>query len=123
LDLKGNVSEAPGENVFLIKDNKVITPPTSSSALEGITRDSIFELAQDLGYKIAIRKIPKSELYEADEMFLSGTAAEITPIIQIDKKKIGAGKLGKVTKNLMSAYSKVVMNKSKKYSHWLTEAY
>ncbi len=123
LDLKGNVSEAPGENVFLIKGDKVITPPLSSSALEGITRDSIFKLAQDLGYKIAIRKIPKSELYEADEMFLSGTAAEITPIIQIDKKKIGTGKLGKVTKNLMSAYSEVVMNKNKKYSHWLTEAY
>jgi len=123
LDLKGNVSEAPGENIFLVKNDKLITPSISSSALEGITRDSIFKLAKDLGYETAIRKIPKSELYHADEMFLSGTAAEITPIIQIDHKKIGTGRLGKMTKKLMLAYGNAVMNKNEKYSHWLTEVY
>ena len=123
LDLKGNASEAPGENIFLVKDDKLITPSISSSALEGITRDSIFKLAKDLGFKVIIRKIPKSELYQADEMFLSGTAAEITPIIQIDHKKIGTGRLGKMTKKLMLAYANAVMNKNEKYSHWLTEVY
>jgi len=123
LDLKGNVSEAPGENIFMIKNNKVITPSLSSSALEGLTRASIFELSKDLGYNVIIKKIRKSELYQADEIFLSGTAAEITPIIQLDHKKIGTGRLGKVTTKLMAAYSDVVMNKNEKYSHWITEVY
>jgi len=123
LDLKGNVSEAPGENIFMIKNNKVITPPLSSSALEGITRACIFELSKDLGYKVIIKKIRKDELYQADEIFLSGTAAEITSIIQLDHKKIGTGRLGKVTTKLMTAYSDVVMNKNEKYSHWITEVY
>jgi branched-chain amino acid aminotransferase len=123
LDLKGNVSEAPGENIFMIKNNKVITPTLSSSALEGLTRASIFELSKDLGYNVIIKKIRKSELYQADEIFLSGTAAEITPIIQLDHKKIGTGRLGKVTTKLMAAYSDVVMNKNEKYSHWITEVY
>jgi len=123
LDLKGNVSEAPGENIFMIKNNKVITPPLSSSALEGITRACIFELSKDLGYKVIIKKIRKDELYQADEIFLSGTAAEITSIIQLDHKKIGTGRLGKVTTKLMAAYSDVVMNKNEKYSHWITEVY
>ncbi len=123
LDLKGDVSEAPGENIFMIKNNKVITPPLSSSALEGITRACIFELSKDLGYKVIIKKIRKDELYQADEIFLSGTAAEITSIIQLDHKKIGTGRLGKVTTKLMAAYSDVVMNKNEKYSHWITEVY
>ncbi len=123
LDLKGNVSEAPGENIFMIKNNKVITPSLSSSALEGITRASIFELSKDLGYNVTIKKIRKDELYQADEIFLSGTAAEITPIIQLDHQKIGTGRLGKVTTKLMAAYSDVVMNKNEKYSHWITEVY
>lgn len=121
LDLKGNVSEAPGENIFLVRDEQLITPPISSSALDGITRDTIITLAHDMGYKTSIRKIPKSELYLADEIFLTGTAAEITPIIQIDHKKIG--KVGKITKSMITAYNDVVMNKNDKYSNWLTAVY
>ena len=121
LDLVGNVSEAPGENIFLVRDEQLITPPISSSALEGITRDTIITLAHDMGYKTIIRKIPKSELYLADEVFLTGTAAEITPIIQIDHKKIG--KVGKITKSMITAYNDVVMNKNDKYSNWLTAVY
>ncbi|MEK6965823.1 MAG: branched-chain amino acid transaminase [Thermoproteota archaeon] len=121
LDLAGNVSEAPGENIFLVRDEQLITPPISSSALEGITRDTIITLAHDMGYKTIIRKIPKSELYLADEVFLTGTAAEITPIIQIDHKKIG--KVGKITKSMITAYNDVVMNKNDKYSNWLTAVY
>jgi branched-chain amino acid aminotransferase len=123
LDLCGNVSEAPGENIFLVKNNELITPPLSSSALNGITRRSIIVLANDMNLKIKARKISKNELKLADEIFLSGTAAEITPIIKIDKKKVGDGKVGNITRLLMATYSDIVMNKSKKYSQWLTKVY
>jgi len=123
LDKLGNVSEAPGENIFVVKDDEIITPPLSSSALAGITRDSIFELAEDRGYKVVIREITRSELYIADEVFLSGTAAEIIPIIRIDQNVIGNRKMGIITSELISDYTDVVMNRNKKYSEWLTPVY
>ncbi len=123
LDKLGNVSEAPGENIFIVKDDEIITPPLSSSALAGITRDSIFELAEDRGYKVVIREITRSELYIADEVFLSGTAAEIVPIVRIDQNIIGNGKVGIITSELISDYTDVVMNRNKKYSEWLTPVY
>ena len=123
LDQSGDVSEAPGENIFLVKNNVLITPPLNSSALDGITRKSIITIAKDLGLKSKIRKIRKTELKLADEVFLSGTAAEITPVIKIDKKKIMHAKVGNITKLLTTAYSNIVMNKNKKYSHWLTRVY
>ncbi|MFB5645485.1 MAG: branched-chain amino acid transaminase [Nitrosopumilaceae archaeon] len=123
LDLEDNVSEAPGENIFIIKNNEITTPPISSSALKGITRDSIIKFSKDLGYKASIKKIRKNQLLSADEVFLSGTAAEITPITKINHKKIGNGKVGKITKLLMTSYTDIVMNKNKKYSHWLTKVY
>jgi len=123
LDKLGNVSEAPGENIFIVKDDEIITPPLSSSALAGITRDSIFELAEDRGYKVVIREITRSELYIADEVFLSGTAAEIIPIIRIDQNIVGNGKIGIITSELIADYTDVVMNRNKKYSEWLTPVY
>lgn len=123
LDKFGNVSEAPGENIFIVLNNKIITPPTSSSALKGITRDSIFRLVEDRNYESSIREINRSELYIADEIFLTGTAAEITPIIRVDERKIGNGKVGKITKELMADYTDVVMNRNEKYSTWLTPVY
>ena len=123
LDQSGNVSEAPGENIFLVKNNELITPPLTSSALNGITRKSIITIAKDMGFKTKVRKVSKKELKLADEIFLSGTAAEITPVIQIDKKRIKASKVGNITKLLMTAYSNIVMNKNKKYSQWLTRVY
>jgi len=123
LDKLGNVSEAPGENIFIVKDDEIITPPLSSSALAGITRDSIFELAKDRGYKVVIREITRSELYIADEVFLSGTAAEIIPIIRIDQNIVGNGKIGIITSELIADYTDVVMNRNKKYSEWLTPVY
>jgi branched-chain amino acid aminotransferase len=123
LDKIGNVSEAPGENIFIVKNNQIITPPLSSSALAGITRDSIFQLAEDRGYKVVIREISRSELYIAEEVFLSGTAAEITPIIKIDKNKIGNGGVGTITSEIMSDYTDSVMNRNEKYSEWLTRVY
>lgn len=123
LDQHANVSEAPGENIFIVRDNEIITPSLDSSALEGITRDTVFCIANDIGLKVSLRQITRGELYLADEMFLSGTAAEITPIVWIDHKKVGNGRAGRITKQLMSEYANIVMNKNGKYSHWLTAVY
>ena len=123
LDQSGNVSEAPGENIFLVKNNKLVTPTLSASALDGITQKSIITLAKDMNLEVKVRKVSKKELKFADEIFLSGTAAEITPVIKLDKKKIGDGKVGKNTKSLMTYYTDIVMNKNKKYSHWLTPVF
>ena len=123
LDKNGYVSEAPGENIFIIKNNTLFTPPLSSSALDGITRKSILTFSKDLGLKTKIKNITKEELKSASEVFLSGTAAEITPIIKVDKKKIGTGKIGNLTKTIMEKYHDIVMNQSKKYSKWVTPVY
>ena len=123
LDHLGNVSEAPGENIFILRNGNIITPPASSSALEGITRESVMEIAQDQGYKIIEREIPRTELYLADEIFLTGTAAEITPVISIDGKEIGNGRAGKITKQISSIYSDITIDKNKKYAHWITAVY
>jgi branched-chain amino acid aminotransferase len=123
LDLHANISEAPGENIFAVKDDVLITPPLSSSALEGITRDSIMRLADDFGYKVKEKEITRGHIYLADEVFLTGTAAEITPILSIDGKKIGSGKPGKITKEMMSVYTDIIMAKNEKYSSWLTAVY
>lgn len=123
LDHVGNVSEAPGENIFVVRNGKVITPPSSSSALEGITRESVIDLIHDIGYEFIEREIPRTELYLADEIFLTGTAAEITPVITIDNKKIGTGKVGHITKQIRSIYSDITFGRNDKYSHWLTGIY
>ena len=123
LDRFGNVSEAPGENIFLVKNDILITPPLSSSALDGITRKSIISFSKEMKLKTKIKKISREELMSADEVFLSGTAAEITPIIKIERKKIGSGKLGITTKMIMETYTDIVMNKNKKFAKWLTAVY
>lgn len=123
LDYLGNISEAPGENIFIIRDGKLLTPPPSSSALEGITKDSVVKIAEDLGYHTVEREIPRTEIYFADEVFLTGTAAEISPVISIDGKKVGDGKVGKITENIRKVYSDITMGKNKKYSKWITPVY
>ncbi len=123
LDHNGNVSEAPGENIFIVKDGQLLTPSLSSSALEGITRDAVIKIATDLDIDVVERKIKRSELVVSDEIFLTGTAAEITPIISMDSKKIGNGKPGIITKKMMQEYTNIVMNRNDNYSHWLTSVY
>jgi len=123
LDHDGNVSEAPGENIFIVREGRIITPPLSSSALEGITRDAVIKIGKDLDIQVSENNITRSELLMSDEVFLTGTAAEITPIIEIDGKKIGNGKPGSVTKKMMDEYTDIVMNKDENYSHWLTPVY
>ncbi len=123
LDHLGNISEAPGENIFVVRDRKLLTPPPSSSALEGITKDSVVKIAEDLGYQIIEREIPRTEIYFADEVFLTGTAAEITPVISVDNKLVGDGKVGKITGDIRKIYSDITMGKNKKYSKWITPVY
>jgi len=123
LDHNGNVSEAPGENIFIVRDGQLITPSLESSALEGITRDAVIKIARDFDVDVVEREIARSELGISNEIFLTGTAAEITPIISMDSKKIGNGKPGVITKKIMLEYTNIVMNKNDNYSHWLTAVY
>lgn len=123
LDHIGNVSEAPGENIFIVREGQLITPPLSSSALNGITRDAIIKIARDLDIEVSETEIARSELTISDEIFLTGTAAEITPVISMDGKKIGDGKVGDITKKMMDEYTDIVMNKNQDYAHWLTAVY
>jgi len=123
LDHNGNVSEAPGENIFIVREGQLITPTLSSSALEGITRDAIIKIGKDLDIEVFEKDITRSELVMSDEIFLTGTAAEVTPIISMDGKKIGKGKPGNITKKLMDEFTDIVMNQNDDYSHWLTPVY
>ncbi|WP_148687724.1 branched-chain amino acid transaminase [Candidatus Nitrosocosmicus hydrocola] len=120
LDYQGNVSEAPGENIFLVRGNKIYTPPLSDSVLEGITRDTAITLAKRLGYEVQERSITRTELYIADELFVTGTAAEITPIISVDNHKVGSGQVGEITKKISDFYQKVVVSQISDYREWLT---
>lgn len=119
LDYFGYVSEGTGENIFLIKNDTLYTPPTSSSILEGITRDSIMKIAENLGIEIRVELIPREALYVADEIFLVGTAAEITPVISVDKIKIGDGKVGKISRMLQEKYLNIVEGKEEDKFGWL----
>jgi|SRR5215467_4939570 branched-chain amino acid aminotransferase len=120
LDREGNVSEAAGENIFLIRNNVVYTPHIGTSALEGITRDTAITIAKKLGYEVVERPIPRTELYFADELFLTGTAAEITAIVSVDHHSICSGREGPITKQIRETYSKIVTGQIEEYSRWLT---
>ena len=120
LDFAGNVSEASGENIFLIRNKKIYTPFFADSALEGITRESAIKIANDLGYEITERPIPRAELYMADEIFLTGTAAEIVPVTSIDGKPVGNGKEGPISKAVRETYARAVTGQIKEYRDWLT---
>ena len=120
LSREGNVSEASGENIFVVRNNKVYTPHIADSALEGITRDTAITIAKDIGYEMVERPISRTELYIADELFLTGTAAEIIAITNIDGHIVGSGKEGPVTKSIREMYSKIVSADVKEYMDWLT---
>ncbi len=122
LDEEGYVSEGPAENIFIVKKG-VLKTPDSKSALHGITRDSILKIGKDLGIKAYEAKIPLSEVRNADEVFFSGTATEIAPVIEVDGKKITGGKPGKITSRLKARFYDIVRGKDKKYKRWLTYVY
>ena len=119
MDKNGFISEGSGENLFIVKDSKLITPKTDF-CLNGITRQSVIEIAQDLGMEVQEKDLLFDELVNADEAFFSGTAVEITPITNLDKSDIGEGLRGPVTEMLQSKYSEIVCGKDVNYSKWLT---
>jgi branched-chain amino acid aminotransferase len=119
LDVDGFVAEGSGENVFIIRKGKLYTPDLTS-ALEGITRDTIVQLAKELGYEVIEKRITRDEVYCADEAFFTGTAAEVTPIRELDNRNIGTGTRGPITEKLQALYFDVVKGKSAKHAHWLT---
>ena len=108
LDDRGYVSEGSGENLFLVNGNKIYTPPLGASILPGITRDSVVAIARDLGYEVIETTVQRAALYLADELFFTGTAAEITPIRSVDKITVGEGKRGPVTKALQDEFFKII---------------
>ncbi|WP_028856835.1 branched-chain amino acid transaminase [Psychrilyobacter atlanticus] len=120
LDYSGNVSEGSGENLFVVSGGKIFSPQSGSSALIGITRDSVITIARDLGYEVVEETISRESLYTADEMFFSGTAAEITPIASVDKIKVGIGKRGPVTNAIQKAFFEMTEGKKPEYNSWLT---
>ena len=119
LDPEGYVAEGSAENVFVV-NNGVISTPDVTSALDGITRRTVIQLAQDFGYKVVERRITRDEMYIADEAFFTGTAAEVTPIREVDNRPVGEGKRGPITEKLQRAYLQLVQGKSDKYPEWLT---
>lgn len=119
LDVNGFVSEATGENVFIVRGNLLKTTPLTS-ILEGINRDSIIRLARDLGYEVVEQQFTRDELYCADEVFFCGTAAEVTPVREVDDRAIGAGHAGPVTKAVQKAFFEVVKGENARYADWLT---
>ncbi|MGC6366769.1 MAG: branched-chain amino acid transaminase [Candidatus Marinamargulisbacteria bacterium] len=120
LNRHGHVSEGPGENIFVIKDNKITTPPVSDDVLKGITRDTAMQLARDCGYEVIEDSILPDQLLTADECFFTGTAAEVTPIREINNQPIGNGGKGPITDRIQTLYFDIVKGKSDKYNHWLT---
>ncbi|MBP2045984.1 branched-chain amino acid transaminase [Methanobacterium aggregans] len=120
LDYQGMVGEGSGENIFLVKDEVLYTPPISSSLLGGITRDSIIELAGDMGLEVREEALPREMLYIADEVFLTGTAAELTPIRSIDKIPVGEGRRGEITKKLQETFFKVLNCEVDDEKGWLS---
>lgn len=120
LDTRGFVSEGPGENIFMVKDRSVYTPPLYASVLSGVTRDTVIKILEnELEIKTVERDIALGELLVADEVFFTGTAAEITPVVEIDGVKIGDGKPGPLTRKLQSLYDDIVRGKVDKYREWL----
>ena len=120
LDLEGHVSEGSGENIFVIQGGVIYTPPMASSILLGITRAAVIRLAQSLGYEVREQSIPREMLYVADEMFFTGTAAEVTPVSSVDKVQIGAGRRGPITEQIQKGFFDIVNSKVPDKWSWLT---
>ena len=125
LDSSGFVSEGAGENIFVVKNGVIYTPDLSAGALSGITRNTVFHIAQDLGIEVVQKRITRDEVYISDEAFFSGTAAEVTPIRELDRIPMGkddyVGSRGPITEKIQSAFFDIVNGRNPKYAHWLTK--
>ena len=118
----GHVAEGTGENLFIVRDGTLITPPESSGALLGVTRDSIIAIAQDLGYELVERELLRPDVYTAEEAFLTGTAAEVTPIREVDGRILASNGRGPITKELQQTYFAAVKGEIERYEHWVEHA-
>src|SRR3989344_2475482 len=121
LDSSGFVSEGAGENIFVIKNGVIYTPDLSAGALNGITRNTVFHIAKDLGLEIVQKRITRDEVYIADEAFFTGTAAEVTPIRELDRIELGSGSRGPITEKIQSAFFDIVNGRNSNYAHWLAK--
>jgi branched-chain amino acid aminotransferase len=121
LDSSGFVSEGAGENIFIVRNGVVYTPDLSAGALNGITRNTVFAICRDLGLQVVEKRITRDEVYIADEAFFTGTAAEVTPIRELDRLEIGSGSRGPITEKIQSAFFDVVNGRNPKYAEWLTK--
>jgi branched-chain amino acid aminotransferase len=119
LDDRGFVCEGTGENLFVVRDGVILTPPQTASILDGINRKSIIQIARDLGYEVLERDIARAELYLADELFCTGTAAELTPIREVDDHTIGSGRPGEVTRAVQATFEDALHGRSERYADWL----
>ena len=120
LNFDGKVAEGSAENIFIVKDNQILTPPLSTGALEGITRDSVIQIIKENGGYLVESDLEIDDLYSADEVFMTGTAAEVKSVTQIDNAKIGNGKIGKITKALQKSFTNVAMGRDERFLPWLT---
>ncbi|MGE0593511.1 MAG: branched-chain amino acid transaminase [Vicinamibacterales bacterium] len=120
LDTEGNLSEGSGQNLFLVRDGVIFTPPMGSSVLWGITRDSVITIARDLGFEVREQVLPREFLYIADEVFFAGTAVEVTPIRSVDKIRIGSGRRGPVTEAIQQRFFSIVRGEAPDTHGWLT---
>jgi len=120
LDASGFVSEGAGENLFVVKDGVIYTPDLSAGALNGITRNTVMHIAKDLGIEVVQKRITRDEIYIADEAFFTGTAAEVTPIRELDRVSLGSGARGPMTERVQQAFFDIVNGRNAQYSHWLT---
>jgi branched-chain amino acid aminotransferase len=124
LNSQGYLAEGSGENIFLIREGRAVTPSLNEHILEGITRRAVINLLKnDLVVRVEERPIARSELYIADEIFLTGTAAEVTPVVEVDNRKVGTGKIGDITKQLQELYFNAVRGNIDRYRSWLTPVY
>lgn len=115
----GKIAEGSAENIFVVKDDKIFTPPLSSGCLAGITRDSVMQIIRADGQDVTEREMERDDLYSADEIFMTGTAAEVKSVSQVDDVTVGDGKMGRITKDLQKSFMDVVMGRDERFSHWL----
>ena len=119
----GHASEGSAENLFIVRDGVLLTPPVSDDILEGITRAGLMEMAADMGLQVIERAIDRTELYIADEVFLCGTGAQLSPVIEVDRRKVGSGCVGPITAQLKDRYFDIVRGRVPEYRHWVTPIY
>jgi len=120
LNEQGFITDGSGENLFIVRERRLTTPPISAGCLDGITRETVIALARDLGYEVTEENLVRTDLYNADECFFTGTAAEITPIREVDDRAVGEGHRGPITKELQGAFFAATKGETERHASWLT---